>query len=101
MANKKGNLMGERWRNQAYEYIRNYGPQTVDLLLTEVKTKTGRPYTLHQPSRQQINAWFRVDKRFSLTDRIKIPNKSCNGRTGSYLVNVWGINGEGQCNVLG
>ena len=64
-------LKHPRWRDLAYEYIRENGPRTAIDLSHHMKTKRGLPLK-HAPHPASIGALLHLDPRFTpTTDRGK------------------------------
>lgn len=80
---------GIRWRNRAYDYLKENGPATSSELLLSVKNREGRTFIRGSP-RNASHAFqvMRVDKRFK---RKKVRVR---GTTGYYEVVEWGIRDE-------
>ncbi len=80
---------GIRWRNRAYDYLKENGPATSSELLLSVKNGEGRTFIRGAPrNASHVFQVMRVDRRFN---RKKVQVR---GTTNSYEVVEWRLADE-------
>tara|TARA_A100001201_G_scaffold23240_2_gene26416 strand:+ start:14215 stop:14472 length:258 start_codon:yes stop_codon:yes gene_type:complete len=77
---------GRRWRQRAYEYLKEHGSATSSMLLRNVKNRKGLTFYRGAPrNNAHVFQIMRGDKRFS---RKKVMVK---GTLSNYEVVEWGL----------
>lgn len=76
---------GVKWRERAYDYLKEHGSATSSMLMRNVTTLKGKTFVRGAPRNPaHVFQYLRVDKRFCYDEKVTVK-----GTISSYKVVEW------------